>query len=142
MNTKDLMTAMNWRYATQKFDPSKKLEDHQLDTLKESLRLAPSSSGVQGRGFVIVENPEIRQELLPYARNQPQIVEASHLIVLCRRTDVDEKFIDNFVADTANKRNITIESLEGMKNMIWGSIAGQSEEEKAQWLAKQVYIAL
>ena len=119
MNSTELLQTLNWRYATKKFDPSKKLTTNQLETLKESLRLAPSSSGLQGRGFVVVENPETRQELLPYARNQRQIVDASHLIVLCRRTDVDEQFVDSFVADTATTKNITVDSLQGMKDMIW-----------------------
>lgn len=119
MNSTELLQTLNWRYATKKFDPSKKLTTNQLETLKESLRLAPSSFGLQGRGFVVVENPETRQELLPYARNQRQIVDASHLIVLCRRTDVDEQFVDSFVADTATTKNITVASLQGMKDMIW-----------------------
>ena len=142
MENTELLQALNWRYATKQFDPTKKLDDNQLETLKESLRLAPSSFGLQGRGFVIVENPEIRQELLPHARNQAQIVDASHLVVLCRRTDVDEQFVESFVADTANTKNIPVASLQGMKDMIWGGLANQSEEQKAQWLSKQVYIAL
>ncbi len=142
MNSTELLTALNWRYATKSFDTEKKLDASQLDTLLESLRLSASSFWLQGRGFVVVENPALRQELLPHARNQSQIVDASHLIVLCRRTDVDEAFVDRYIADTASTKNIPVEALQGMKDMIWGGLAARSDEDKATWLSKQVYIAL
>ncbi|AKH33153.1 Putative NAD(P)H nitroreductase YfkO [candidate division SR1 bacterium Aalborg_AAW-1] len=141
MNSTELLNALNWRYATKSFDKEKKLDANQLDTLLESLRLSPSSFGLQGRGFVVVENPELRQQLLPYARNQPQVVDSSHLIVLCRRTDVDADFVNRYFEDIAHTRNIDISALDGYKNMVLGSVEGKSKEDLAIWLSKQTYIA-
>jgi len=141
MNSTELLTALNWRYATKTFDKEKKLDATQLDTLLESLRLSPSSFGLQGRGFVVVENPELRQQLLPYARNQTQVVDASHLIVLCRRTDVDTDFVNRYFEDIAHTRNMDISALDGYKNMILGFIEGKSQDDLAIWLSKQTYIA-
>jgi nitroreductase len=36
-----------WRYATKRFDPTKKISQNDLHTLEESLRLSPSSFGLQ-----------------------------------------------------------------------------------------------
>ena len=112
MNSQELLTQLKWRYATKSFDPNKKLSDADLDVLLETLRLSPSSFGLQGRGFVVVENPELRQQLLPYARNQTQVVDASHLIVLCRRTDVDTDFVNRYFDSIATQRNMDISTLE------------------------------
>lgn len=141
MNSTELLTALNWRYATKSFDKEKKLDASQLDTLLESLRLSPSSFGLQGRGFVVVENPALRQELLPHARNQAQVVDASHLIVLCRRTDVNEAFVEKYIADIAQTKGIDVRHLSGYKDMIMGAVTGRSEDDKNNWLAKQTYIA-
>ena len=141
MNSTELLTALNWRYATKSFDKEKKLDASQLDTLLESLRLSPSSFGLQGRGFVVVENPDLRQQLLPYARNQGQVVDASHLIVLCRRTDVDTDFVNRYFEDIAHTRNMNLSDLDGYKNMILGFLEGKSQEDLAVWLSKQTYIA-
>lgn len=141
MNSTELLTALNWRYATKSFDKEKKLDASQLDTLLESLRLSPSSFGLQGRGFVVVENPELRQQLLPYARNQWQIVDASHLIVLCRRTDVNTDFVNRHFEDIARTRGLELSTLDGYKNMILGFLEGKSQEDLAIWLSKQTYIA-
>ncbi len=141
MNHTDLLEALHWRYATKQFDPESILTSSQIDTLSESLRLSPSSFGLQGRGFIIVENKDIRQQLLPHARNQSQIVDASHLFVLCRRTDVDSKFIDKFFSDMAQTRNIELSQLDGYKKMVLWTVQWQSPIELENRLTKQVYIA-
>lgn len=122
MNSTELLTALNWRYATKSFDIEKKLDASHLDTLLESLRLSPSSFGLQGRGFVVVENPALRKQLVSYARDQSQVVDASHLLVLCRRTDVDSDFVHKYFADMAQTRGIDISALDGYKNMVLASV--------------------
>ncbi|PJB89605.1 NAD(P)H-dependent oxidoreductase, partial [Candidatus Roizmanbacteria bacterium CG_4_9_14_0_8_um_filter_34_12] len=43
-----------WRYATKKFDPKKIVGEKDLDQLLESLRLSPSSLGLQPWKFIVV----------------------------------------------------------------------------------------
>lgn len=141
MNSTELLNALNWRYATKLFDKNKKIDDIQFDILLESLRLSPSSFGLQWRGFIVVKSTELREKLLPYARNQTQIVDASHLIILCRRTDVNIDFVNSYFQDMANTRSIDVSSLDGYKNMILWFLEGKSEDELKIWLTKQTYIA-
>ena len=53
----------NWRYATKKFDATKKVSKEDLETLKEAIRLSASSFGLQLYKVIIVDNPELRAKL-------------------------------------------------------------------------------
>jgi nitroreductase len=76
MNT-TLLEKLNWRYATKVFDPSKKVSDADFEILLESLRLTPSSFGIQPWKFVVVKNLEIREELVSHSWGQRQVADAS-----------------------------------------------------------------
>ncbi|MEM6279680.1 MAG: nitroreductase family protein, partial [Verrucomicrobiota bacterium] len=92
-----ILDALNWRYATKVFDPAKKIPSDQWKALEESLVLTPSSFGLQPWEFVIVEDPETREDLVQHSWNQRQVADASHLLVIALRTDVDEAYVDHFV---------------------------------------------
>lgn len=53
-----ILEALNWRYATKMFDASKKISEADWKVLSESLRLAPSSYGLQPWRFLVVQTPE------------------------------------------------------------------------------------
>ena len=58
-----LLDKLNWRYATKKFDPAKKLSTDQLNTLLDAVQLAPSSAGLEPYKVLVIEDPEIRAQL-------------------------------------------------------------------------------
>ena len=64
----NLIKALNRRYATKKFDTTKKINQSDLDMLFEILRLSPSSFGLQPWRFIHVTNPEIRTQLQSNSR--------------------------------------------------------------------------
>jgi len=140
---------LKWRYATKKFDPTQKLSTEQLELLKESLMLSPSSFGLQPWKFYIVENQELRIKIKDAAYTQPQITDASHLFVLASKNDISSSDVHVFIEDVAKKRGLfakeqgkTAEELVGYEAMINGSIAGLDKSAKDGWAARQVYIAL
>lgn len=139
---KNIIEALNWRYATKKFDASKKLTDNELMTLTESLRLSASSFGLQPWKFILVTNPEIRIKLREEAWGQPQITDASQLIVLAVKKNIDAAAVDAYMESTAKARNVSVESLKGYGDMIKGSFTGKSPESLKEWASRQVYIAL
>ena len=49
-----IIDSLNWRYATKKFDPNKQVSDQDIATLKEAIRLSPSSYGFQLYKVIIV----------------------------------------------------------------------------------------
>ena len=75
----------NWRYATKKFDATKKISTEDLNFLKEAIRLSTSSFGLQLYKVIIIENQELKAKLLPAAYGQTQITDASHVIVFANQ---------------------------------------------------------
>jgi nitroreductase len=60
---KEILNALNWRYATQVFDPSKKVSEEDLHTILESARLSPSPFGIEPWKFFVIKNPELRAKV-------------------------------------------------------------------------------
>ncbi len=131
-----------WRYATKKFDTSKKVSSEDLATLKEAIRLSASSFGLQLYKVIIVENPELRAKLLNASWGQTQIVDASHLLIFANQTTVENADVDHYLNNVATTRNLPIDALAGYGDFMKGSVGNMPEEVKPIWTAKQTYIAL
>jgi len=132
----------NWRYATKKFDATKKVSNEDLDTLKEAIRLSSSSYGLQPYKVIFVENPALRAQLQPVSWGQTQIVDASHLIVFANVTNIGETEIDAYFKNLTETRNIPMEALQGYADFMKSKITSLSEEAKNIWTSKQTYLAL
>lgn len=132
----------NWRYATKKFDTTKKIATEDLNTLKEAIRLSSSSYGLQPYKVIIVENPELRAQLQPAAWGQSQVVDASHLIIFANDTNINEAVIDDYIKNIGETRNIPTESLSGYADFMKSKITTLPEDAKNIWASKQTYLAL
>ncbi len=132
----------NWRYATKKFDSTKKISNEDLNTLKEAIRLSSSSYGLQPYKVIIVENPELRAQIQPAAWGQSQIVDASHLIIFANRTTINDTEIDAFFDKISKTREIPLEALSGYQDFMKGKINDLSEDAQNIWNSKQTYLAL
>ena len=137
-----LIAQLNWRYATKMFDPAKKIPPAIWSALEDSLMLAPSSYGLQPWKFFVVENPEIRKQLLPFSWGQNQIVDASHLVVFCVKKHVGVPDAERLIQRISLVRGIPAESLVGYLNVMSGSLSRQSAEVVRSWMTNQVFIAL
>lgn len=140
MNT--FIENQNWRYATKKFDASKKITAEDFDVLKEAMRLSSSSYGLQPYTIIIVENPEIRAQIKDAAWGQTQVTDASHLIVFASRTNIEEKELDDYFDNISQTRNIPLDALAGYAGFMKSKILTQSPEQIAVWNAKQTYLAM
>lgn len=137
-----LVDKLSWRYATKKFDNTKKLSDKQLDELLKAVQLSPSSAGLQAYKVIVVEDATVREKLREAANNQAQITDASHLIIFASETNVDAAYAKNYIDLVAKTRHVERENLEGFERMIVNYISGLTEEQKLAWSHKQTYIAL
>lgn len=137
-----MQNPLQWRYATKKFDPTKKLTPDQLKTVTESLRLAPSSYGLQPWKFLVITDAALRETLKAHSWNQAQVTDASHLIVILAKDDMDEAYIGTFIDEIAKARGVAKETLQGYFEMMKGGILGRSNAEKQAWMDKQAYIAM
>ncbi len=138
----NIKEALNWRYATKEFDKNKKISSEDLKTLTESLRLSPSSFGLQPWKFFVVESQEIKEQLLAHSWNQKQIVDASHVIVLAHKLLVSGHDIDVYIRDIAKQRGVDEASLDGYKKFMQDFILPMDQKTQRAWMKNQVYIAL
>ncbi|MGA4644037.1 NAD(P)H-dependent oxidoreductase [Limisphaera sp. 4302-co] len=143
MNTDTLLQALRWRYATKVFDPNRKIPADVWSALEDTLVLSASSFGLQPYRFVVVDDPSLRQQLMPHAWNQRQVVDASHFVVFAARTAITEGDIDRWIARIAEVRGVTRDSLAGYRSMMTGMLLDPSFAPQAvHWAAKQAYLAL
>lgn len=137
-----LLEALNWRYAVKKFDSTKKISEEDFEDLKKALQLSTSSYGLQLYKFLVVKNPEIREELVAASWGQKQVSEASHLVVFCIPESLEAAQIDEYVKLTAETRELPVDSLQGFGDFMKKTLLSKEQEDLSQWMAKQTYIAL
>lgn len=138
-----LFSQMNWRYACKKFDSTKTIREADWNILAETLRLSASSYGLQPWKFVVVQNPELRKQLLPLSWGQTPVTDASHFVVLTYKEKMDESHITKFIEQTAKVRGIEAAGLEGYKKMMMGDLVnGPRSAVIDTWAQRQCYIAM
>jgi nitroreductase / dihydropteridine reductase len=149
VSTIQILESLNWRYATKAFDVEKKLSPEQIDFVKESMRLAPSSYGIQAWKLIEVKSPEIRQQIKDIGWDQNQYTESSNLFAFCSYIDPvskAEKLVETYVDELIKQRKVSPESLEGYKNLMIKSIEnGNTSGDPSYsqyWLDNQLYLAL
>ena len=139
---KKIVEDLNWRYATKQFDASKKLTNEQLETIKESLRLTPSAYGIQPLKFIFVSSPALREEIKEIAFNQGQVVDASHLLIICSYKTIDEAYLDGHVNLVTETRNTPPERAAGFSEFLKNNILKMPDSDVEPWNVRQAYIAL
>ncbi len=135
-----LIENLNWRYATKRMN-GQKVPQEKVDYILDAIRLAPTSFGLQPFTVLVIENEELRKKIQPVAYNQPQIFEASHLLVFTAWTDVTEQQIDAYLANIAKERGVDVANLAGLKGSIAGLVERMTPEQRSNWAAKQAYLA-
>jgi nitroreductase len=139
---KTYLKNLNWRYATKKFNPNKKIQAKDLDEILEATRLSPSSFGIQPWKMIVISNPKIKEELKPHAYGQDQITSCSHLIVLAAKKGLSKEDIEKYAQEIVNTREVARENIQGFVDIMMQPVENKTEEELTVWNQKQIYIAL
>lgn len=138
-----LVQQLKWRYATKKFDSTKRIDPATWSALEEALVLSPSSYGLQPWKFLVVTDPALKAKLRPASWNQAQVEDCSHHVVFLVRKDLGLPEIEHFVDRIAEVRGVSRESLAGYRGYMVGDLAeGPRAKAINEWAARQVYIAL
>jgi nitroreductase len=134
---------LNWRYATKQFDPTQEIPSETWQVLEQSLVLSPSSFGLQPWKFLVIRNPEIRQQLVGHSWGQKQVAEASHLVVFTIKKNLNADDVDRYLGRMAEVQQVPTESLQGFGNVVKGFIDKPPYPlDIDAWSTRQVYIAL
>ncbi len=146
MNTSNpdaLLAQLNWRYATKKFDATRKIAPELWAALEKALILTPSSFGLQPWKFIVITDAEVKQKLVPFSWNQTQPADCSHHVVFAARRAVAVKDVDHLIESTVAVRGGTAEALKGYRDIMAGFVDKAAKEGWArEWAIRQVYIAI
>jgi nitroreductase len=143
VSTNTLLARLNWRYATKKFDPARKISAATWAALEQALVLSPSSYGLQPYRFIVITDPKLRETLKPLAWGQPQVTDASHFVVFARKTTMSEADVTKFVNLTTDARGMPRGALQSYYDMMVGDLVkGPRSAWVNEWAARQTYIAL
>lgn len=140
---KQVVEALHWRYATQKFDATKVIPEATWQALEEALVLTPSSIGLQPWKFVIVRDQALKEQLRPAAWNQSQVSDCSHFVVFTVRKDLGSDHVDRHLERMVEVRGVTRDSLSRYGQMAVKNLEkARAEGRLDTWQTHQVYIAL
>ena len=137
----ELLKDLKWRYATKKFDPSKKIEPAQLQEIKEAIRLSPSSLGLQPYKVLQITDPKLRAQLREVSWQQSAITDADILFVFCNMTAISDSYIEYIAELQRKERNGSPESKQQYLNFVKGYIHSLTPEQIADWSSKDCYLA-
>lgn len=134
--------ALNWRYATKKFNSSKILSETKLDVLKQAFNLTATSYGLQPLKMIIISNKHLQKQLRKYSWDQKQVDTASHVLIICIENEVDEKFITDYFNRVKHVRETPEEILKPFHNFLVEDFKARAKEEIEAWAINQAYLAM
>lgn len=143
VSNETLLEQLNWRYATQRFDPTRKIADVEWRALEQALVLSPSSIGLQPWKFLVVTDAAVKAGLRAASWRQPQPEECSHFVVFAVRKDLDAGHVERHVERIIEVRGVERESLAKFQSMTLRNLEKARVEGRLDtWQTHQVYIAL
>jgi nitroreductase/dihydropteridine reductase len=135
-----VLESLNWRYATKRMT-GEKVPQEKIDAILQAARLAPTSSGLQPFTILSVSDRELLEKIQPIANNQPQITEASHLLVFAAWDDITPEQIQKVFSQVIEERNLPADALDKYKSFLTGLFGSMSREDRFNAAARQAYIA-
>lgn len=138
----DTIKQLEWRYATKKFDKTKKLSASKLNILKQAFNLTATSFGLQTISLVVVTDADIRKLLLEHAFKQSQVLDASHLLVICIKETIDDRDVNDYFDNIRTIRDTSETILSPYRKNLIETMQRMTQKEQQEWSIKQAYIAL
>ena len=147
-----IIHSLEWRYATKKFDPNRKVSNQDISTLKRAIQLAPSSYGFQLYKIIIVKDQATKESLVKHSYYQSHVRDCSHLFVFCSYKTVKPEHVDEFIdlmkeARTHDKEGMKQKLKSTAKMKAYSVIAktdlgSRDPKDAEEWMKRQCYIAL
>ena len=137
-----LTRALSWRYATKKFDPNRQVRQEDIEALLGATNLSASSYGLQPYQYLLIQDKAIQEKLVPVSYNQPQVRDASAVLVFAIRTNINDDYIRQSAKETEEIRGLESGQLDDYAKQMIGSIMGLEEDQRNLWATKQTYISM
>lgn len=138
------------RHTCKAFDPAHKLSASEVQAIKDLLRVAPSSVNSQPWHFFLATSDAGKAQVAvatagQYAYNTPKILNASLVVALCAKTDLDEAYLAALITqEDKDGRFANSEAREGQGKTrnYYVSLHRDQLNDIDVWAEKQTYIAL
>lgn len=137
----ELTKSWDWRYATKKFDPGKKLDETVFHTILSAARMAPTSYGLQPFHLTAIRDEKLKERIHSEASAQAQIIDSQVLVIFSVPENVTDQQVDSYIDLLAEQRDTDPAKLQAFASTIKGSLSSMSEMDKQKWSAKQAYLS-
>jgi nitroreductase len=138
----DILKSLAWRYATKKFDTAHCIDTKDLQILKEAFNLTATSYGLQPIKMLVIKDKDLRKKLVPHSYDQQQVVDASHLLVICIQKDFTTKDVEAYFELVQKTRNTPEETLAPFKKNVISVFSNMPKDAIQQASKFQAYLAL
>jgi nitroreductase len=148
MTKEEILAAFHYRHACKEFDPNKKIPKEDFEFILETARLSPSSFGLEPWHFVVVQDPELREDLKENAWGAPKKLDtASHYVIgLTMKSPLmkwDSDYIQDFMVNVQEHPEEVRKARSKFIEQFQKSDFDLSDDRKLfDWASKQSYIAL
>ena len=137
-----LIEDLKWRHAVKAYDSTKKVSEEDLNKILEAARLAPTSSGLQPFRVIVVENQELKEQMVKGALNPEVMRDCSHVLVFAAWDNYSEEKIDKVYDYHTDVRELPRGRFSSYTDQLKTIYGAQAAEENFAHTARQTYIAL
>jgi len=138
----DSIQSLEWRYAVKEFDQNQSIPSDKIEKIKKAFNLTPTSYGLQPLHLAIIEDQAMQNELLVHSYGQKQITTASHVLVICVETEIDQSFIEENFELQKEIRSVKDEVVAPFRKFLIDDFTNRSPEEIYQWSLNQAYLVM
>ncbi|MBU4539172.1 MAG: NAD(P)H-dependent oxidoreductase [Weeksellaceae bacterium] len=137
-----LLENLNWRHAVKAYDPTKKVSSEDLNSILEAARLAPTSSGLQPFRIIVVENQELKEQMVKGALNPEVMRDSSHVLVFAAWDSYSPEKIDKVYDMHTDVRDLPRGRFNSYTDQLKNIYGSQTPEQHFAHTARQTYISL
>jgi nitroreductase / dihydropteridine reductase len=138
------------RRTAKAFDPDRKIPAPLLEQLRVLLRHSPSSINSQPWHFVFAASPDAKARIAramppPYAYNGPKVLHASHVVVLCVRTNLDDSHLEAILAQEIRDGRFPdpeAAAAQRKSRRFYADLHQIERGDVRHWMEKQAFLAL
>lgn len=146
----DILSAAKKRHTAKAYDSARRIPEEVMQQVYDLLRNSASSVNSQPWHFIVANTPEGRARIAKatqgsYVYNAAKVNDASHVIVLCARVDMDEAHLDALLEQEERDGRFRDAQARAGQDATRRGYVNQHRygtKDVAQWLEKQVYLAL
>lgn len=137
-----LIEDLKWRHAAKAYDPTKKVKGEDIQKILEAISLAPTSSGLQPFRVFVIENQDLKEQMVQGALNPECMRDCSHVLVFAAWDEYTTERVDKVYDYTTDERGLPRGRFDSYTTMLKGMHATQTKEQHFEHAARQTYIAL